>query len=325
MTGKGNRKKSEMVSRAHGRQLGNSKGNVAPGASADDFEFAYGATTGTFTPPVGAQFQPLSPFSVRNSTVRANDIMTGDVVSLTGLPAETIGGTEDWRGNGLLWGTRSRDIFTNPRYKHRNICSFLNFDWCPQYGCHFYAMPLREGCWLSECRRQPVSAETALEIALSLARALGHFHTPDLAGRRVVHGWVEPASIFLRAGAKCKVLLGGFGRATYAGDPAYTYRTGGSDYFADELLHPNATAAPAGDVFALGAVLCELVTGQRPRRQETDRAPVAWEHNRLLILARDMMVTEPDARPTIGDVVGALHAIRRATGLQLQSPPPSSR
>jgi hypothetical protein len=112
-----------------------------------------------------------------------------------------------------------------------------------------------------ERRLQPRRAAT---IAEEVASALAAAHA-----RGIVHRDVKPGNILL--GSDGRALIGDFGIARAAGDPTLT-RTGvtlGSvDYFSPEQAR-GEEATVASDIYALGVVLYEMLTGRRPFHGET--------------------------------------------------------
>jgi serine/threonine-protein kinase len=103
----------------------------------------------------------------------------------------------------------------------------------------------------------------SVAVARDVARSLGHAHAlVDEAGRRleVVHGDICPANIAVVHRAKSQLLGMGLARLARAlGWPAAT--EGPSIYLSPEQLTGAAVDART-DVFALGIVLWELLTGE---------------------------------------------------------------
>lgn len=172
-----------------------------------------------------------------------------------------------------------------------------------------------------------------LDVVARLARALAHAH-----GAGIVHRDLKPANVIVdwRSG---RVTLTDFGLAR-AADAAQT-RTGlvlGSPgYMAPELL-AGAPPGPASDLYALGAMLYELLTGHRPfeadtlgellRRVATEPAPDLRQRRpdlpaALAGLVVTLLAKRPELRPAgAGAVAEALEALRGPVG---DPPGPMSR
>jgi len=113
---------------------------------------------------------------------------------------------------------------------------------------------------LAAAGRLPV--DTAMAIALELARALGHAHE-----RGVVHKGLCPEVIQIAPGGRVKIV--DFSRSHDARTPSIPEPFEGSatfgrpDYMSPEQIL-GEDAGPQADVFALGVLLYELCAGARP-------------------------------------------------------------
>ena len=114
-----------------------------------------------------------------------------------------------------------------------------------------------------------LSVDAALDVALQVARGLGAAHA-----RGIVHRDLKPENIFLALDGRVKIL--DFGLATLHDSapqaspspelPAETTRSlvaGTAGYMAPEQVRGEVVDQRA-DIFALGAVLYEMLAGRRP-------------------------------------------------------------
>ncbi|MCX5130863.1 serine/threonine protein kinase [Streptomyces sp. NBC_00340] len=129
-------------------------------------------------------------------------------------------------------------------------------------GVVWSVMPFVSGPSLTEylAENGRMSGERVREVATALLDALAALHE---AG--VVHGDVRPANVLMAEGGW--MLLPGVG-AMARDDDSDTIEHDGwtvatADYIAPERLH-GAPQAPSNDLFSLGAILHELVTGRPP-------------------------------------------------------------
>jgi len=108
--------------------------------------------------------------------------------------------------------------------------------------------------------------EYAAYIALQIAEALEYLHGfKDSQGRgvRIVHNDICPATIHLGFDGVVRILDGGMVRARNIGEPELAAASiGRPGYFGPERIK-GSRPTPRSDVYALGVVLWELLTGRR--------------------------------------------------------------
>jgi serine/threonine protein kinase len=126
-------------------------------------------------------------------------------------------------------------------------------------GQPYLVMQLVEGDTLAdELRRGPIGAERTARYGAALAEALAYVHAQGF-----VHRDVKPANVLIAADGR--VHLADFGIARLV-DSAHVTRTGDvlgtPAYFAPEQVSGGAVGS-AADVYALGLMLLECLTGQR--------------------------------------------------------------
>ena len=158
---------------------------------------------------------------------------------------------------------------------HRNVIPV--FDAAEENGLVFVAMRYVEGTDLTGLitQRGSLEPDEALSIVDQVGSALDAVHQ-----RAIVHRDVKPANILIE-GADGRVFLADFGVATQSGATkprGEAVIVGTIDYCAPEQLEGNEVG-PAADVYALGCVLFQSLTGHRPFERDTD---VAVFHAQLL-------------------------------------------
>ncbi len=150
--------------------------------------------------------------------------------------------------------------------RHANIVQV--YDVGDHDGCPFFTMELLEGGSLVQALAgTPQPARPMAELLVVLAEAV---HVAHQAG--IVHRDLKPGNILLTAQGTPKVA--DFGLARYfEGEAALTLsgtRMGTPSYMAPEQVIGKAgTIGPAADIYALGVLLYEGLTGRPPFRGET--------------------------------------------------------
>ncbi|WP_318307328.1 serine/threonine-protein kinase [Amycolatopsis solani] len=153
----------------------------------------------------------------------------------------------------------------------------------------------------------PLPAEQVRDLATQLAGALAHVHA-----QRVVHRDLKPANVLLGAGGP---LITDFGIAHELDATHVTGTglvTGTAAYLAPEQVVGDH-AGPAADVYALGLILLECLTGEREYPGTLAESAVARLNRTPRVpdgpLARPlerMTAREPGLRPTAEEVLKLL-------------------
>lgn len=107
--------------------------------------------------------------------------------------------------------------------------------------------------------RRGVTLEQSLALAERVARALAALHERD-----VVHGDLKPENVFLVDRQLSHVKLIDFGSARRTGEPGPPDGGGSPDYMAPERVAGLEASTPESDIYALGCVLFECLTGRPP-------------------------------------------------------------
>jgi eukaryotic-like serine/threonine-protein kinase len=111
-----------------------------------------------------------------------------------------------------------------------------------------------------------LAPRAAAELVVTLARAVDYAHQQG-----IVHRDLKPANILLAADGTPKIT--DFGLAKTLGEDQTNAPSvaivGTPSYMAPEQSQPGNTVGPPADVYALGAILYEALTGRRPFRGES--------------------------------------------------------
>jgi serine/threonine protein kinase len=183
-----------------------------------------------------------------------------------------------------------------------------------------------DGCDLGRLTSGMVPPGPALEILAEVASALHVAHATEHNGRPLglLHRDLKPSNILLTRNGEVKVVDFGGARADFEGRRAKTVNVtlGSPGYMAPERF--GGHDGPAGDVYALGVVLLELVTGQRfgpttgrasAHRDKVDAAlRSAGLQPELDALVRSLLAFEADERPSARELEGRARDLRGVVG-----------
>jgi len=149
--------------------------------------------------------------------------------------------------------------------------------------------------------------ENAARLAADVAAALEAAHA-----KGIVHGSLRPADILVTPGVHAKIYEFDsplFGDSGVLGNPRYAAP--------EQLQDPGSGAGAAADVYALGAILYEMITGSEPfpapswmqalhRKLEGPAPGVPAAPAPVPDLVRRMLDPEPRRRPSAAEVRAAL-------------------
>lgn len=147
--------------------------------------------------------------------------------------------------------------------KHPNITAYLEL--FEAHGALHILMELVEGVNLRELMKDQkvFSVEVATGIGRALARALEHLHA-----HRVVHRDLKPENVLLGLDGTIKLTDFGISRVEFAGLTRTGTLLGTPRYMSPEQLagKKGEEIGPESDIYSLGILLYELLTGKDPYR-----------------------------------------------------------
>ena len=219
---------------------------------------------------------------------RARDLRLDRSVALKFLPSHLV--ADPRAKERFLHEARAASALDHP-----NICTIHEIAET-QSGALFIAMAHYTGETLAErIRRGPLPVDEALEITRQLALALGKAHE-----RGIVHRDVKPANVIQTEDGLWKLL--DFGIAKLSGTVRLT-RTGQAvgtvAYKAPEQADRDQ-ATPRSDIWSLGVVLYEMLTGRLPFE---GRTPIATLYRILEEAPEPVSACRPDIPAALDRVV----------------------
>lgn len=189
------------------------------------------------------------------TVILAHDLKHGRDVAIKAMHPEIASGL----------GTERflQEIRTAARLVHPHILAL--FDSGEAEGLLYYIMPYVDGESLADRieREGPLPVDDALRIAREVADALAYAHE-----KRVVHRDIKPGNILLVNGTHACVADFGLAHALSSASSqrltAHGLTLGSPLYMAPEQIGGTAEVDGRADVYSLGCVLFEMLTGRTP-------------------------------------------------------------
>jgi serine/threonine protein kinase len=187
------------------------------------------------------------------SIYRATDSLTGETLALKLLHTETPDALQRF----------SREAHVLASLRHPGIVSYIAHGSTPD-GRPFLGMEWLEGEDLARrLARQHLSLEESLALLRNAAQALAVAHQHG-----VIHRDLKPSNLFLRGGRVEDVVLLDFGLARHQERSLALTGSqmvlGTPGYMAPEQVSAQSELTPSADLFSLGCVLYECLTGRAP-------------------------------------------------------------
>jgi len=231
----------------------------------------------------------------------------------------------EWQDDPRAVGMICREALVGRKVSHPHLISVLaaNVSGPPYY----VVMPWLTGATLGHrlARRGPPDPPFALWTARQVAEALDALHAAGW-----MHGDVKPSNVFVSPEGHATLLDLGFARRpTETGSVVERCVMGTGNYIAPELITSALRADIRSDIYSLGAVLFEMLSGRLPF-EGTSLAELAAQHQQarppdlrtlvphlptgVIRLVREMLAKEPLRRPqTPRELIDRLVALEVAT------------
>jgi serine/threonine-protein kinase len=202
---------------------------------------------------------------------------------------------------------------------------------------HYIVMEFVDGRTLKQLVRlqnqtgRPLAVGQVLDLAIQICAGIGYAHRANL-----IHCDVKSQNILVTRDERVKVADFGIARAmSEATQHTLDSQIWGTPHYFSPEQAAGQGATPASDVYAIGVVLFELLTGRLPFVAETHTAlalkhmheppPRASEFNPLVPpqldqILQKVMAKEPAARYRTGDQFGRILSAYRESTLQATGP-----
>ncbi len=192
-----------------------------------------------------------------------------------------------------------REMKLSRKLVHPNIVRIYEFGtW---KGARFITMELLEGDDLENFmnkRGGPIPPSEALRLCIQACDGLGAAHE---AG--VIHRDVKPQNLFvIENGTRLKVMDFGIAKVNNnaASISVTGVRVGTPRYMSPEQIQGDAKVTPASDLYALGGVMYELLTGT-PVFQEEDLVPLLLSH--MTKAPQPPTERNPSIKPEVEEII----------------------
>ncbi len=226
-----------------------------------------------------------------------------------------------------------REAQSAGRLSHPNIVTI--YDVGEANGFAYIAMEYLPGATLRDLMNTgPMPLDLVLDTATQMAEALAFAHEHG-----VIHRDIKPANVVV-TGPHGRIKLTDFGIAHLAnGDHTYAGQMLGSPRYMSPEQAMGREVSGRSDIFSLGAVLYEMITGRYAFDGDSlpaivyrvvNEAPLSATalrpqlHAGLASLLASMLHKNPEDRPDARTLVSALHVLAPAAPLS-PPPPPSNR
>ncbi|MCY1024261.1 Stk1 family PASTA domain-containing Ser/Thr kinase [Mammaliicoccus sciuri] len=165
-----------------------------------------------------------------------------------------------------------REVQNTTILSHSNVVNVLDVE--EDDNCYYLVMEYIEGPTLKEylCKEGKLSADEAVEMTLQILKGIGHAHH-----HRIIHRDIKPQNILMTKNGTLKILDFGIARALSETALTETNHVMGSVQYLSPEQAKGQSTDESSDIYSIGIVLYELLTGHPPFNGETP-VSVAIKH-----------------------------------------------
>jgi serine/threonine protein kinase len=181
-----------------------------------------------------------------------------------------------------------REAQAMARLLHPNIVQVM--DYGDFEGVPYLVMPFLPGGTLKEYTKNPIAYNRAANLLAPMADALAYAHSQG-----IIHRDVKPANILITESGT--PMLSDFGIAKILEEQDISLTSTGLSVGTPQYMAPEQwrnDICPQTDIYALGTILYELITGQRPYDAETPAAIAVKQATEPLIRPRNFILDLPE-------------------------------
>lgn len=165
-----------------------------------------------------------------------------------------------------------REVQNTTILSHSNVVNVLDVE--EDDNCYYLVMEYIGGPTLKEylCKEGKLSADEAVEMTLQILKGIAHAHH-----HRIIHRDIKPQNILMTKNGTLKILDFGIARALSETALTETNHVMGSVQYLSPEQAKGQSTDESSDIYSIGIVLYELLTGHPPFNGETP-VSVAIKH-----------------------------------------------
>ncbi|MEB6196295.1 Stk1 family PASTA domain-containing Ser/Thr kinase [Mammaliicoccus sciuri] len=165
-----------------------------------------------------------------------------------------------------------REVQNTTILSHSNVVNVLDVE--EDDNCYYLVMEYIEGPTLKEylCKEGKLSADEVVEMTLQILKGIAHAHH-----HRIIHRDIKPQNILMTKNGTLKILDFGIARALSETALTETNHVMGSVQYLSPEQAKGQSTDESSDIYSIGIVLYELLTGHPPFNGETP-VSVAIKH-----------------------------------------------